>query len=652
MNTKYASGLIALGCITIISIIIGIFYFSFKPSHTTVSPSPQPTSVSLPNLVNHAIKEPTPQPLNCEASGQQPDYASDGDLQQSVASGPVYSEGKDATIIARLLKKNPLIVEILDTDPWTNFVDEALMVKTLSVRTDAIDELGKLTFGELFEAKQYVFLAGGGIELGMGIGIYDVKPLPSNQEFYHPDVSRFPTANRNGILLKYNSIDSGALTIFHDGRLFYKDPYNNTQSGVMLPSEMNTVLESLRTAHFNDLKSDDLDQYSPGITLICKRYQKVPLEGNEAILKPAVTQLNTILNNLQENFEIMIRYEQKKQIAIIDWPEDIPSLVDIPRHKEEALALYRKTGKVQNDHLAYTKTPPTVLNSLSDMVNTFKNGPFYQSGRKVYMVTQGTCMQGANVCKSNTLYALQISELNSSQNTLNDLNIWPDSIGLTLQSITPDGLLVDRNLYSANRSFFDLISLQGKSFIEGSVMYEGVRLVKTTPADALRHQDSKPYLMKIYSKNKIYRWTGNKPLSYFGGMHTKYIKSTRADDEKFIELKQIIPQQIAELLSKDSHIYFQEKDIYYSIDSLSNPIGDEHVTIFISALSQTSYKDSTGYKIWNDREISLANVPAKGVYITEKQYKDNQMLIQVREDKYYIEGDYLYILDITNEPGL
>ena len=581
--------------------------------------------------------------VNCDLSGQKEEVETDIDKSRQAGG---FDEEEHSRLIARLLKKDPLVIEVLDRDPWSNFVRDSLGIEDeLSAREDVFDELETLEFGDIFEAKQYSYLVGG-IELGMASGVYDIKKFGGEPDYYHRDLSNFPGFSRTGVLIRYYSFELGTLIIYKDGTVYFKDKDGNVlEEEKLSTSDINNLLKLFRQINFDALESkDNYAQYEPAVTLICNRYQNILIKDKENTLKPLLREFEKLILDLQENFEFQIKYEDKVKVEIIDWSLKEFPLSDIKKYHDEALAYYRSTGKVKEDSPSYTEIPAEVLSVLTPLAS-IDRGPFFKSEGKVYLVSEGYgCTPDSEVCKNNTLYTIGAKEITEPSDKLGDIHVWSNSIGVSLGDIPKGGRILSKGIYEQNKAFFDKLGEGlGTRFLEGEYIYVRVRLYRVDLVQKTKQADLPRYLLKVYSKHKLIRWEGSKPLDYYEGM---YLKRDQDSDTRFLELKNIIPDEIKQLPNTEAKFYFEDKGEYYYIASLSTD------TIFVNKIPKSRAAEGffTGYLIWNDPLVKLSDITEKGIMVKEKFVEDNELKIQFREDKYYIEGDYLYILDVSNEP--
>jgi len=582
--------------------------------------------------------------IDCSLSGQK--EAQEKPLEKLSREASGFDEEYNSKIIAKLLKRDTLVIEVLDREPWSNFVRDSFGIEDeLSVREDALGELNNLTFGDIFEAKQYSYLVGG-IELGMASGIYDIKRFKGRPSYYHEDLSGFPSFSRSGTLIRYHSFESGTLIIYRDSIVYYKDKNGNILEGEKLSaSEINSLLTSFASANFDILESkDSYAQHEPAITLICNRYQNVILEGNENSLNPVLAELEQIISKFQEKFDLLIKYEEKKQVQVIDWPMTDYPLSQIKKYHDEALVIYRSTGKVQENHPAYTSVPEEVLSTLSPLASV-DEGPFYKSEGKVYLVSKGYgCTPSSEVCKDGTLYTIGAKEITEPVDKLGDTHLWPSATEISLKDVKQNGGVLPQEIYMRNKSFFDkLAGGLGTRFLEDEYIYVRVKMYRVDLEQKSKTQDVANYLLKINEGHLLNKWQGNKPLSVYEGMYSARDQGTNT---RFLELKSTIPDKINQLKDFETKLFFEDDGGYFWISSLSTD------TIFVNKLSKSKADEGffTGYLIWSDPDVKLSEIPEGGLKVSQRFVDNNELKIQFRDDKYYIEGDSLYILELSNEP--
>jgi hypothetical protein len=592
-----------------------------------------------------------PEEVDCNLSGQKaevdikPDVVDEGngpELEVEDKRDTVDGdEGSDAEghpkIIARLLRKDPLIIEVLDDNSWSSRLGETVSYIDggLSVSRDAVDELDSLKFGDIFEAKEYSYMTGG-FGVGIGYGLYGIKKVEGEPVYYHQNLSNFPWASRSGVLIDYYSNQTGQLKIFRDGLVYYEDNDRNSLVGERLTvKEINSVLRVFRKANFESLESKEGSAYhKPRLTLICNKYQWVTIEGNEEALNPITQRLDKLILSLRENFEYRLKYASKQQVQVTDWPLADTPLKKVIEYRDEAQARFRKTGAVDRQHPAFTKIPDDLAEILPIHNTQRFPGPFFRSEGITYIVDKTST-------GSKTFYALDVREIIEPDEELGGLNLWPAGLGIKLEDISSEGFEITKNTYDLNQDFFDMLAKDfGGRFLEGEYIYERVKFYRIDPRQIVNN-DKLMYVLKENSKGKLIEWPGKRSLSdYPGSIHT----DKEEEKKTYEEIKNVIPAEIEKLKDQEARVYIEDEGKYYMLRRYWN-------TIFISRLPKSSADEGffTGYLVWDDTEVKLSEIREEVVKVSKTFIDKNKLKFQLREDKYYIEGDYVYILELSGK---
>ncbi len=391
---------------------------------------------------------------------------------------------------ARLLTSSPFVLERFgDLHLVASYSNR---VERLAVLETALSYIAELNFDDLIEATLYMEpYAFPNAELGYRVVVESVRRIVD------PLVFPTPTSDQNNspiykkVLIAYlprgNSVNE-FLIIFQDGALYYKDAQGNILSNQSLSRvQLDDLLRTFGENHFDALKSTtDLERWwQASVELVCSRFQKVSISGNEEALGPITVALDQIVASLQQHFDFVIAYREKRKINLIPWPFTEVRPTDLKRLHDEALAESRRLGRLADDQFAYTRVPQDFLEQVPSGYNN-KNPVFFTDEGKIYLVSKGTnkCIS-TSLCKVDTFYILGAKEIREYDGETRGfgpgIKLWPKDVGLDLTMVPSDGALLDRAAYEEHREFYDnFFELYpgDTTFIQGEYIFESVKILK------------------------------------------------------------------------------------------------------------------------------------------------------------------------------
>ncbi len=421
---------------------------------------------------------------DCDLARQSPESRVFDDKAVRIAGDGRY-EGTEGTIIARVLNTSPFIAEVYDVDPFPGYVFDWLGIQDgYALAKDEVTRVEALQFGDLIEADffQYLYDAG---ELAIGTGLTDIHRIDGAPTYFKEDVSFEPFVNRSGTLIRYISMDGRRLLLFKDGSMYYRSILESfvISRQSLSKDEIDALLTVFGDSGFDKLGGENLYMSNPSVTLLCSRFQQVPIAGNETSLKPVLDALETIVAELEMQFEYKISYEERKEITIRPWPFEEVAIDALSRLHDEALAHYRATGRVDEEHIVYTELSQEFLDQVPKPLPAVINLVYFTENGKLYGVSLGECLPDAPVCKENTFYVLAAREIvEPAGDALGPgIKLWPKNSSLDLSKIAPGGMVLDTAEYKANRIFYDtffqLVS-GDKWFIQNGYLFEQVKVEK------------------------------------------------------------------------------------------------------------------------------------------------------------------------------
>ena len=313
------------------------------------------------------------------------------------------------------------------------------------------------------------------------------------------------------------------LIIRHDGSIYYRDVLGNVFSRHQIGEEdLTRLMQVMRDADFNAFGSSlppiDNTLTRPAITLICARHQRVLIPGREPILAPVMAALEEVKKKVLADSYYALKYDEKREITILDWP-----LRELPLDRAEALKSaarkraydLKQVGQStpEDAEVVYRKLPAGLLAKLPDnaMARPFaldaKGIPvaypnrdvYVRDGQKIYRVEKLSCVDPAAKCGSFdnlSVQELRVPEARPVAPAFRDATgeqraqsqlpggfpaiLWPADAGIRLDLVPARGQRITDEDVARVWLYHELDAAApwGQAFVEGRYCYERLRLVR------------------------------------------------------------------------------------------------------------------------------------------------------------------------------
>lgn len=392
----------------------------------------------------------------CSLSGQMAQGKILGGTETKFTNLPSDTE-KSGEIIARVLNTDPFIVEVLDSKPYPSYVFDGLGIQEgLFISQSEKDKIQSLKFNDIISGNLYGFTYAS-VELAFGTAIRDIKKIDGQISYFSGSPN--PFANRSGTLIRYTPTttnSNGFILIFNDKKVFYRDNNNNIFADKQLTEkELEDLLALFSQTKFNDIASDfSVSRYSPSLSLICNRYQLIPLNQNSSNLKPITDKLNSIIDSYRSEATRKLTYNKKYTIK--NWEYD--SIVPLD---EANKITFRQENKTRLSQMK----PSESLKKEVDEFNTY-----YRYKEKIYSVYFGSCVDGS----AGTWGCFGAEELKTEVSGGRHYKIFPQELSVKLKDVSAGGTKVSKEEYLAHKDFYDtLLTWQDNLlFLEGDYLYQ------------------------------------------------------------------------------------------------------------------------------------------------------------------------------------
>lgn len=200
---------------------------------------------------------------------------------------PLVADGRKAEwqVIARVLSPSPLIIEVLDTEPWGNYEPDNCGIRVIrSIDAKLRASVANLSYNELIKAK--LFFAGDLESLKVVLG--DVEVISGVPIYFHAQAGKDFCANRTGRLIVYHGPIGDLVTVYNDGGIYYRNSlFHGFSQQRLSTEELSELLKAFGRSHFEQLATTlpatDKPEKST-LRLICSRFQDVSVTGHESDL--------------------------------------------------------------------------------------------------------------------------------------------------------------------------------------------------------------------------------------------------------------------------------------------------------------------------------------------------------------------------------
>ena len=464
----------------------------------------------------------------CTLSGQLPEAAFDPNLVEFVAHpqpliSPFNKEdtGLSFKVIARVVGVSPPVFEILDQEKLRDTLDPlppCQMQRIYSVDARLRNVLPGLRFGDLVQAR--LMAAQGGI---VPLILSEVEKIPGEPKYLHEPSAEGSCSSRAGALITYRKVNGETLMVRHDGSIYYTDVLGNVFSRHRIGEEdLARLMQAMRAADFNAFASSlpplDNTPMRPAITLICARHQRVLIPGREPILAPVMAALEEVKKKVLADSYYALKYDEKREITILDWP-----LRELPLAQAEALKSaarkraydLKQVGQSApgDAEVVYQPLPAGLLAKLPDSAMTrpfaldakgipvaYPNRDVYvRDGQKIYRVEKLSCADPAAKCGSFdnlSVQELRVPEARPVAATSTDARgderphsqlpggfpaiLWPADAGIRLDMVPAQGQRITDGEVARVWLYreLDAAAPWGQAFVEGRYCYDRLRMLR------------------------------------------------------------------------------------------------------------------------------------------------------------------------------
>jgi hypothetical protein len=202
----------------------------------------------------------------------------------------------------------------------------------------------------------------------------DVKIIQGSPVYFHPEAGKEICANRTGVLILYRGRGAQLVIVHNDGSLYYRGVMSKSFHRQKLTSEeLEELLTLFAKTNFDVLPGSipPMDKpEEPSISLICSRFQDVPVGVHEAALAPLIARLEQLKAKAMTQTYYLLTYKDEREIRLRPWPNHQIPLAKLEEYKNLAI-LQERYGKApgrDGDYSAvYQKLPQEFLEQLPGM---------------------------------------------------------------------------------------------------------------------------------------------------------------------------------------------------------------------------------------------------------------------------------------------
>ena len=468
---------------------------------------------------------------DCAQSGQKPAAAAfDASQIEFVANPvPVFDQNQTIrfTVIARVLQPAPLILDVFDSRVQTLDRNMRPVVATPSRAADdslpcvvdphqPVDLASKpvvsaLRFNDIVTAD--VMLNRNprmpDALLGATPTLTNVRKAAASVPLFHTGQVKPGCANRSGRLVEYLGPEDGELTIvYNDGGLYHRNgAYLTFTRERLSPTELSDLLHAFRDANFDAMPTTFPQKQSanrPSLALIAARYQRVALRDGDARLAPLLERIDALADRATSHAHYVLKSAPGVPIVVRPWANadvDLARLVDTGiRLSDAAPDAWRRP--VPADLLASLPaedvTPDDFDRDPNRLVYFLQAGrlyrvakPFYCTGARpctfrslnpaeVAEPAFGNCEPGTTNCQT-SIYPGGRREYTLSDSSVTAISgrLWPQSMGVKLRDVPPNGLTFSADEYKGHQAvYFPIMKSRqfGPNYIEDGILYAHVRV--------------------------------------------------------------------------------------------------------------------------------------------------------------------------------
>jgi hypothetical protein len=416
---------------------------------------------------------------------------------------PFVADGRtiEWQVIARVLSPLPLIIEVLDTEPWGFYEPDNCGIRVIpSIDAKLKSSIAKLEYNKIIKAR--IFYSGKDL-FSMKVVLSDVKVIPGSPVYLHPEAGKEICANRTGALIIYRSRGAQLVIVYNDGSLYYRGVmFKSFHRQKLSGEELEELLALFAKTGFDVLPGSvpPMDKpEEPSISLICSRFQDVPVRGHEASLVPLIARLEQLKTKATSQTNYLLTYKDKREIHVKPWPYHQIPLAQLEEYKGLA-DLQKKFGKYpgnEKDYNAvYQKLPQEFLEQLPGTF-ALKNpidpnrDVYFSEGGKVFRVEYNAACTNENpYCGG--FDSLRAGEVASPESALNSRKedfenpvgvtfysgfvgawLWPKDISLQLAELPKEGRVIGAEEFERHKLFYFELLLSGGLTCNGGVDFLG-----------------------------------------------------------------------------------------------------------------------------------------------------------------------------------
>jgi hypothetical protein len=399
-------------------------------------------------------------------------------------------------VIARVLSPSPMIIEVLDTEPWGSYELDNCGIRVIrSIDAKLKTSVAKLQYNQLVKARMFY---GGNFD-SLKFVLSDVKVIQERPVYFHPDAGKEICANRTGVLIIYRGRGPQLVIVYNDGSLYYRGVMSKSFHRQKLPrEELEEMLKLFAQVNFDALPSSvpPMDKpEEPSISLACSRFQDVPLRGHEGALAPLISRLEQLKAQAMSQTYYLLTYKDKREIHLTIWPYHQIPLAQLENYKRLG-DLQKKLGKypgnTEDYSAVYQKLPQEFLEQLP---GTFALKKTVDPNRDVYFTDSGKVfsVEYNAACTKENPYCGGFDSLRAGEVALPDaaLNsrkedfenpagvafysgfvgawLWPTGISFQLAELPREGRVIGAEEFERHKLFYFELLISGGLTCDGGV---------------------------------------------------------------------------------------------------------------------------------------------------------------------------------------
>ena len=402
-------------------------------------------------------------------------------------------------VIARVLSPSPLIIEILDTEPSSSYEFDNCGIRVIpSIDAKLKAAVAKLQYNELIKAR-----------ILYGVVLADVTVIHGSPVYYHAEAGKDICANRTGVLIVYRGHGPQLVIVYNDGSLYYCGAtFKSFHRQKLTGEELEELLNFFAKTNFDALPSSvpPFDkQEEPSISLICSRFQNVPVRGHEAELAPLIARLEQLKLKAMSQTYYLLHYKDKREIHLMPWPYSQVPLAQLEKYKlrGDSQQRFGKNPRDPEDYsVVFQKIPQEFLEHLP---GAFKpddpnRDVYFSDDGKVFRVEYE--LSETNERRYGGFDTLRAGEVVTPDDVLKGRKqdfenpglgafyrgfigawFWPTDVSVHLSELPEDGRVIDAEEFERHKAFyFELLVAGGPTceygvvFLEKDYKYEGVSI--------------------------------------------------------------------------------------------------------------------------------------------------------------------------------